>query len=278
MTSRFFAALAAAFLSCLPTIAFAQTTAATPKRLLIVTVTKGFRHADSIPVAEQIIPLLGEAGNKWTVEYVRNDDDMARKMTVEALKGYDGVVFASTTGELPLPDRDGFLQWIRDGHAFIGMHAATDTFHKWPAYQEMIGGHFKTHGPQVTVDCLNQDLSHPAMFLWGKDREVHDEIYQFDNYDPSKFHHLIDLDKHPNNKTPGEYPIAWCKLYGKGRVFYTALGHRPDVWRSAFYQHHIYGGMLWALGFVEGDASLPTKTAQTNPPAPSHTNRIVNAR
>ena len=57
-----------------------------------------------------------------------------------------------------------------------------------------------------------------------------DEIYQFKNFDRTKVHGLLTLDKHPNDKTPGNYPIAWCKDYGKGRVFYTSLGHREDVW------------------------------------------------
>ena len=259
--------------------AHARETVPSPKHLLIVTVTKGFRHKDSIPVAEQALKELGETNQTWTVDYVRTDEEMAQKMSATGLKAYDGIVFASTTGELPLPDRGAFLQWIRDGHAFIGIHAATDTFHQWPDYIEMIGAHFKTHGPQVFVECLSQDRTHPAMRFWGGDRLIFDEIYQFDKYDPATFHHLIDMDRHPNTKVPGDYPVAWCKEYGKGRVFYTALGHRPDVWKSLVYQQHLLGGIRWALGLDPGNAtpqrqatSLPSASAarvmESNPPMP----------
>src|SRR5262249_21298356 len=95
------------------------------KRLLVVTVTKGFRH-DSIPLAEKTLGELGEKSGSFTVDYVRNDQEMSEKMTPAALKNYDGVVFASTTGDLPLPDKAAFLEWIKSGKAFIGIHAATD--------------------------------------------------------------------------------------------------------------------------------------------------------
>ena len=99
-----------------------------------------------------------------------------------------------------------------------------------------------------------------------------DEIYLLDKFDASKVHGLLTLDKHPNDKTPGHYPISWCKEYGKGRVFYTSLGHREDVWDPNWpdrknpkevaeaYQKHILAGIKWALGLEKMDAK-PQKTA-----------------
>lgn len=224
-----------------------------PKRLLVVTVTKGFRHGDSIPLIEEIVPKLGARKNAFTVDFVRNDAEMAEKMTADALKQLDGILFGNTTGDLPLPDRDAFLKWLDSGKAFIGAHSATDTFPGWPPYIEMIGGEFRTHGPQSKVTCLIEDAKHPATRMFNGPHEVFDEIYQFKNCDPTKFRNLLRLDKHPNTGEPGFYPIAWCKRYGKGRVFYTALGHRPDVWQSAWYQDHLFGGIRWALGQEKGD-------------------------
>ena len=119
--------------------------AATPKKLLVVTVTKGFRHS-SIPTAEKVLGELGPKSGVFTVDYVRNDQELGEKMTPESLKKYDGVIFANTTGDLPLPDKQAFLNWIKSGKAFIGMHSATDTFRghtPLDAYVEMIGGEFK---------------------------------------------------------------------------------------------------------------------------------------
>jgi len=265
-----------------------------PKKLLVVTTTTGFRHS-SIPTAERILAQLGAESGAFTVDYVHQppnepakpkadatDDQKAayqaaeatwqeslkaalQKLSPESLKNYDGVVFASTTGDLPLPDPQGFLDWIKAGHAFIGIHAGSDTFHGWPPYIDMLGGEFAHHGRQVAVDCLVQDPSNPAVAHLGQSFHINqEEIYQFKNYDPTKVHDLLILDKHPETGAPGHYAVSWCKSYGQGRVFYTSLGHREDLWDtdpdikdrkntpdiSKAYQQHVLGGIEWALGIT----------------------------
>src|SRR5213594_195323 len=84
------------------------------KKVLVVTVTKGFRHS-SIPTAEKVLGELAEKSGAFTVDYVRTEEEMAQKMTAEALRNYDGVMFANTTGDLPLPDKQAFLDWIKSG-------------------------------------------------------------------------------------------------------------------------------------------------------------------
>src|SRR5260370_1050325 len=213
--------------------AFVSPGFAAPKKLLVVTVTKGFRHS-SIPTAEKVLGELAQKSGAFTVDYVRTDADMTQKMTLEALKDYDGVIFANTTGDLPLPDKQGFLDWIKSGHAFIGIHSATDTFRghtPLDPYVEMLGGEFKHHDSQAEADCLVQDKTHPACAhlpsTWHINKE---EIYLLNGFDRSKVHGLLYLDKNPKDHAPGDFPIAWCKLYGQGRVFYTSLGHREDIW------------------------------------------------
>ncbi len=262
---------------------------AAPKRVLVISTTAGFRHS-SIEVGNAVIEQLAKDSAAFTVDVVNvNEGDktkaeeanrkaLADKMSPEGLKNYDGIIFNNTTGDLPVPDKDAFLAWIKSGKAFIGMHAATDTFHGYPPFVEMIGGEFKTHGPQVEVDIINQDQQCPACRHLAGRWPVFDEIYQFKNFDRNKVHGLLTLDKHPNDKTPGDYPIAWIKEYGKGRVFYTALGHREDVWDATWkdgkgerknspevakaYQQHILGGIKWTLGLEQGDLTPQTKRVE----------------
>jgi uncharacterized protein len=263
----------AAFLVIGIVLGFADVTtsaaAENPKHLLVVTVTKGFRHADSIPVAEKTLAELGQKTGEFTVDYVRTDEDMKEKMTPAALAAYDGVVFASTTGTLPLPDKGGFLNWIKSGKAFIGIHAAADTFHgpdgTIDPYIDMLGGEFKHHDAQVQVECLNQDPNHPATSMIGKSFVVFDEIYQFKNFNRDRMHGLLTMDKHPNTGVPGDYPVSWCKKYGQGNVFYTSLGHRVDVWQKPTYQEHVLGGIEWALGLKPGDATPQDLTYRVSP-------------
>jgi type 1 glutamine amidotransferase len=281
------------FLAVLMTAALLQ---AAPKKLLVVTTTTGFRHA-SIPTLEKVLSQLAQESGKFTVDFVEQPPGHAatgfltklkanatpeekkafddaetkwaetlkvalQKLSPENLKNYDGVVFASTTGDLPIPDKQGFLDWIKAGHAFIGIHAASDTFHGWPEYIEMLGGEFQHHGKQVSVECLNQDPANPATAQLPKSWTIsQEEIYQFTNYVPSSVHELLILDKHPETGAPGHFPVSWCKEYGKGRVFYTSLGHREDIIDtdpnlkdrknsveiSKVYQAHLLGGITWAL-------------------------------
>lgn len=245
----------------------AMSTHAEPKKLLVVTATHGFRHS-SIPLAERVLAGLGELSGAFTVDYARGGQDgkdpadLQAKLSKEALKNYDGVIFANTTGDLPLPDRDAFIDWIKSGKAFIGMHSASDTFHGYRPFVEMIGGEFATHEAQVGVECINQDHAHPATKHLGAKYNVFDEIYILKSFEREKVHGLLTLDKHPNRGTPGDYPIAWCKKVGNGNVFYTSLGHREDVWLSSDYQKHILGGIKWALGLVPGDATPQKTTAR----------------
>ncbi len=292
---------------------FTNVNAAEPKRLLVVSTTLGFRHS-SIPVGEKVVRELAERSGDFTVDFASVDpsdpkfilteeeetaldaesdrsprsrrrrgnpkveaairDVLAEKMSPEALQNYDGVIFLNTTGTLPIPDSEAFLNWLKEGHAFIGMHAASDTFHggdEPSAYATMLNGEFRTHGAQVSVELLNVDPAHPANAELGRSLTVFEEMYLFKNYNRSLAHSLLNMDEHPNERTAGHYPVSWCRMYGKGPVFYTSLGHREDIWDPSWadgegkranppevavaYQKHILGGIRWALGLRPGDST-----------------------
>ncbi len=240
-------------------LAPAQAAGAAGKKLLVVTVTKGFRHS-SIPTAEKVLARLAEESGQFKLDFARTDDELAAKMAPSALQNYDGFIFANTTGQLPIPDKEAFLNAIRGGKAFIGMHSASDTYNSKDGvdpYIEMLGGEFQHHGQQAGVECLVMDPKHPATRELGESYCIEkEEIYLFKNYDRQRVHELLVLDKHPNNKSePGHFPVSWCRLYGQGKVFYTSLGHREDVWENPTYEKHILGGIKWALGLEPGDAT-----------------------
>ena len=197
---------------------------------------------------------------------------MADKMAIAKIKDYDGFVFANTTGDLQLPDRDGFVELIKSGKAFVAMHSGSDTYHPFRRYSEMLGGEFETHKAQVEVQPVLHDPAHPATKHVPEGFRVFDEIYIIKTFEKSKVHGLMGLNAHPNEKTPGYFPISWCKDFGKGRVFYSSLGHREDVWDPTWkegtkdrknspeiakiYQQHILGGIQWALKLIDADAEL----------------------
>jgi type 1 glutamine amidotransferase len=223
-----------------------------PFTVLVVTHTTGFRHS-SIAIAEQTIAALGDRSGLFSVQYCRNAGDVARLLTPDALKPVQAVFFANTTGELGLPDFDGFLAWIRNGGAFLGAHSASDTYHGEPRYLDMLGGEFQTHGNQALVDVIVERPSHPAAAGLGDRFQIFDEIYHFTANNRGRVETLLSLDRAPGDGLPGEnqpadMPISWTKTYGNGRVFYTALGHREEVWQDLRFQTHLLGAIRWALG------------------------------
>jgi type 1 glutamine amidotransferase len=217
-----------------------------PARLLIVTVTKGYHH-ESIPKLTERIEGLGKQSGLFTVDTAATDAELAAKTTPGALKAYDGVVFNNTTGDLPLADRDAFLAWVESGKALVGIHAAADTFHDWPAYISLLGAEFDYHRDQAKVQVLVDDPKHPATEGLVPPIELFDEIYLYKRFDRSRVHMLLHLDRHPNTGEPGYYPIAWTREAGKGRVFYTAPGHRDEVVAADWFGRHLLGGIRWAL-------------------------------
>ncbi|EDY19215.1 conserved hypothetical protein [Chthoniobacter flavus Ellin428] len=221
---------------------------------------------------------------KWTPDFEKDvkakqaEFDAAMSKSLEkvspanlAANKIDMVIFANTTGDLPLPDKDGFIKWIEDGHAFAAMHSGSDTFHHFPAYIEMLGGEFETHHAQVPADLIAADKQHPANAGIGESWNIkQEEMYHIKSQDRSKVHMLWFM-RHDPNETSLQvfFPVSWCKMAGKGRVFYTSLGHREDLWSddpnmkgrvnppeiSKQYQAHILGGIKWALGLAEGSAT-----------------------
>jgi len=245
---------------------FAALAVAAPKKVLVVTTTLGYRHA-SIGIAEKVIAELGRGlyevelasvtpppeGAQPAAQRAYEDEVramLAAKMSGAALKRHDAIVFVNTVGELPLPDPDAFIRWVRDGGAFIGIHSASDTLHGHRPYLEMLGGEFDYHREQVRIEAINEDPAHPANAhlpaRWNLDGQQ-EEIYVFKGYQREAVHELIALDRHPNTGAPGHFPISWCREFGQGRVFYTALGHNEQVWQMPAFQQHLLGGIGWAL-------------------------------
>jgi len=196
-------------------------------------------------------------------------------LSADKLKNYDAVAFLSTTGQLPLPDADALFKWVADGHGFIGLHSATDTLHQTPEYIKMIGGEFAGHGSHSEMTVVNLDPKSPLTKGFPDRVKITEEWYTFRNYDRNQVHVLLGMEMHPNQGTPGHYPVSWIKPYEKGRVFYSSLGHRDDVLdpkadigdqefkvrynppaTAEAVQKHLLAGIRWALGLVKADDTL----------------------
>lgn len=221
-------------------------------QVLFVTQSKGFRH-QVLHQAEEIMEQLG-AKNSFDVTITQMAE---AKLTPENLKKLDVIVFY-TTSELPLSDaqKKGLLDWIRSGKFFLGIHSATDTFYKWPEYGQMIGGYFNKHPwtQETQVTIKTEDRTHPVTKHLPEGWSMKEEIYQIKDFiGRDKTHVLVSLDQTKTDMTkPGveakDFPLVWWHEYGKGKVMYNAMGHRPDVWTTDWYQTMITNAIKWGTG------------------------------
>lgn len=228
------------------------------KKILMYSQSFGFRHScvtrpltgELSHAEKEFKKFAAAAGYEVFVSQDFNDIRDLRSM-----ERFDAILMY-TTGEPPI-NKDDLLKWLSSGKALIGSHCATDTFYQWDQWKRIMGGWFKTHGPadkEVILKIEKQD--HPSTCNLGKEWAVTDEIYQFkeDSFSRDNINVLTSVDTEKTNLGPQrmekgkDYPNSWYRTEGKGRVFYTALGHREDIWSNPKFQEHLLGGIAWALG------------------------------
>jgi len=212
---------------------------------------------------------MGHDSGLWDVT-LRTDTELLTKKTLERnaknLDYFDALIFLSTTGELDLDDgqKKDVLSFIKDdGKGFVGIHAALDTNYKWPEYGEMIGGWFDQH-PWSTFNApiINEDPTFPAVRHFPKAFVKYDEIYQAKDWSRDKVNVLLSLDPGKLNyanprvhRTDHDFAVAWTKMYGKGRVFYSSFGHTQEAWSDADIRKMYFEAFQWVLGMTEGSTA-----------------------
>jgi type 1 glutamine amidotransferase len=152
------------------------------------------------------------------------------------------------------------MEHIRGGAGFIGLHAATDSFYKWPEYGKMINGYFDGHPWNQVVVSKVEEPDHPLMKPFGKSWKIKDEIYQFKNYDRGAVRVLMSIDNSSidvkrGKRKDNDYAMCWIRMWGKGRVLYNAHGHDANVFQDKAFQEHMKLAMKWCCGDMEVDAS-----------------------
>jgi uncharacterized protein len=208
-------------------------------------------------------------------------------LTPAYLAQFDGLMLM-TNGNLPLTtdQKQAIVDYVRAGRALVGVHCAALTLYDYPAFGEMLGGYYRRSIVPVNAVAAGrtavlkvEDASHPATRMLGASWTLNEEFYQFGTevwdaarptenvsqvgrlriplaFTRDRVHVLLSLDATktdltglgPEMKPDGDYPQSWTRTFGTGRVFYTALGHRDDIWSTdAQFRAHVSGGIRWAL-------------------------------
>jgi type 1 glutamine amidotransferase len=173
--------------------------------------------------------------------------------------------------------KQALLDAVASGKGFVGSHCASDTFHtpgkafetqdKKDPYIAMVGGEFIRHGAQQKAKMTVVNPKFPGMSAANEGFEMHEEWYSLKNFAPDLHVLLV-------NETTGmqgkdyerpRFPATWARRHEKGRVFYTSMGHREDVWTNPVFQSIFVGGIHWAIGQV--DAAIPANINEVTPGA-----------
>ncbi len=262
----------------------AKTTAQPKKgrKLLIFYRCEGYIHT-AISIANHALPEMGKKTGAYTADV---SDDYA-VFTKDNLAQYDAILFNSTTHlKFPKPEqRAAILDFVKGGKGIVGIHAAGDCFHAWPEGAALMGGLFSGH-PWTAGGTWAFRLDEPKHVLnqafAGKGFWHQDEIYQYQPTTfagPENLRIIVSLDmtkkdvsdklsdpkfdNHNKAFKPGkrEVPVTWLREYGKGRLFYTNLGHNKQTYWVANVMQHYLDGLQYAFGDLEADAT-PTAKAK----------------
>ena len=259
------------------------------KRLLLVTDSGGFVH-DSVGLSEEILKDIGPkngfdvtcyrytrdpkdpaftkyAENFRKVTGVAVDPESCGRVNKETLKNFDVVLFFTTGNPLTKEELVDLQDWVKAGGAFAGTHCATDTLYN-TTYGALVGGYFDGHPWHQKIKLKVEDPKHAAANGFKDGDEITDEIYQFKDapYSREKLHIIlsvdnssIDTEKKGVNRKDKDFAISWGQEYGKGRSFYTSLGHRKEVWKDERFQKHLIGGLKWAVKQADGSSAPSAK-------------------
>jgi uncharacterized protein len=270
--------------------------AAKKKSVLLFTKSSGFEHAvikvtDGKPsIAENA---LRNMSAKYGFDLTASKD--GRIFDSKEFHDYTGVVFF-TTGVLteegtdknpPMSakGKDTFLDAVHGGLGFVGIHAATDTFHTQPdpkdlsnryvahgeqsdPYIRMIGGEFIIHGqtndPRLqTTNVIIDDPKFPGLEGVQSPVSLMDEWYSMKDFAPD-LHVICTLDTSTMNGLAykrAPYPVVWARMHGSGKVFYTAIGDRSENWQNPFHLNLLAGGIRWTIGDAKASVTPNLKTA-----------------
>jgi uncharacterized protein len=255
---------------------------AKPRKLLVFSLTNGFRHA-SIATGKVALTELGKKTGAFSAIV---SDDLAN-FEPDKITQFDAICFLSTTQDVFMPApaamktmndeeksaakekaarlQKSLMDYIESGKGFVGIHAATDTLYSMPEYGRMIGGYFDGHpwnaGTEVQIDVEAGQEKHPlAVMFAGQSMNFKEEIYQHkDPYSSKKQHILLRLNVEKSAQVKGlkredkDYGVAWARLHGKGRVFYCSLGHNHEMyWNDKILSHYL-AGIQWSMGDLKAE-------------------------
>jgi type 1 glutamine amidotransferase/sugar phosphate isomerase/epimerase len=251
--------------AALPAKAFA-----TPKKartLLVIESLHGMSH-NTIPHTNVMLQLFGEKTGAWKTVF---SNDLSN-LVYPKIKQYDGIFLNSIVGEAfaDLAVRDGLARFVKEGGGLMGIHGTPWASRNWDELAGIIGAQDAPHRTEQGVMHVYDQASPLVKPLNGKALNFKEEYYRFNVEGPKRLRWnevrvllSVDLDDPKVEPRPWTgytrpdkiYPVSWIRTYGKGRVFYTSIGHMPETFMTPELVGHFLAGVQFALGDLDADTT-----------------------
>lgn len=251
--------------AALPGQAFAKPRKA--RTLLVIESLHGMSH-NTIPHTNVMLQRFGEQTGAWKAEF---NNDLAN-LYYPKIKAYDAIFLNDIVGEAFADPavRDGLLRFVTEGGGLVGIHGTPWASRNWTAFTDLLGAMDAPHRIENGVMHVQDPASPIVAMLGSKDIPFQEEYYRF-HIDGARRLRASDvrvlvtvaLDNLAVEPRPwtgytrpdGVYPVSWIRTSGKGRVFYTSIGHMPETFMTPSLVGHILAGVQYALGDLDADAT-----------------------
>jgi len=247
-----------------------------PRRMLVTDLQMYSGHT-TIPHGNLLLELMA----KYTGAFEPVFSNDLNLLKYPKIKEFDAVYLNNVCGMVHNdPDvRDGILRFVREGGGIGGHHAVTFANNNWPEFAEMMGGWAGAHHVEKQMIKID-DPNSPLTKAFGRASFEHtDEFYQFPTYSPysrEKQHVLLSIDVEQSDRATGnrfcapctrpdqDYGLAWIRTYGKGRTYFTPLGHTSILYTDQRWTQHLLAAIQYILGDLDADSTPSAKVKATS--------------
>jgi uncharacterized protein len=244
--------------------------AARPRKVLLAwaDTRNGQAQHDFTSHALAIVERLGYESGLWDT-YIRTDSNIIANTAFKtdgtpasggpSLSNVDGIFFLGHREiDMNAKQKEELLAFVRNGHGFVAAHTGLTAFESWPEFGEMLGAQYEGHLYTGPARVINEQPSFPAVKHLGGEFEYTDEFYKAKTFSREKIDVLLrfnpaSVSNDASVAKDGDYPLAWVKKYGQGRVFYGSFSHATELWDRRDIQLMYLEAIKWSLGLTQAE-------------------------
>ncbi len=215
-----------------------------------------------------IVERLGYESGLWDT-YIRTDSNIVANTAFKtdgtpasggpSLSNVDGIFFLGHREiDINAKQKEELLAFVRNGHGFVAAHTGLTAFESWAEFGEMLGGQYDGHLYTGPARVINEQPGFAAVKHFGAEFDYNDEFYKAKTFSRDKIDVLLRFNPASapgasDVAKDGDYPLAWVKKYGQGRVFYGSFSHATELWDRRDIQLMYLEAIKWSLGLTQAE-------------------------